>query len=282
MGVLGFLGPQGTHSESVALYWQQQFQPDWELKAYPSIYEAMQAVDAGEIDRCAVPVENSLEGSINITLDTLAHEFALQVELEIDWAVHNALLVKAGDISPQIIVSHAQPIAQCRNYLQREFPQAEIRQASSTARAAEIVAAAGSGYAAIGSLRAAQLYKLCVLRSDIQDNQNNCTRFFILKRPDSNLVCGTDKTSLICQINGARAGSLCDILLELSKRDVNLTRIESRPARTGLGHYIFFFCIDAPSDRQNVREALAAVAQKSLWVKNLGSFPVIKAMQQED
>lgn len=275
--MLGYLGPPGTHSEAVALYWQREFNAQAELKAYPSIYEAMQAVAIGEIERCAVPVENSIEGSINITLDTLAHEFDLQVELEIDWAVHNDFLAVDDSEPIKIIVSHAQPIAQCRTFLQQEYPQAEIRQASSTARAAEIVAQAGSGYAAIGCQRAAELYGLKVLKQDIQDNKNNCTRFLILKQPTDNLVTGCDKTSLICQIDGAQAGSLCDILLELSKRQVNLTRIESRPARTGLGHYIFFLCIDEPCDKPNVQDALAAVDKKSLWVKNLGSFSVIKA-----
>jgi prephenate dehydratase len=273
--VLGYLGPQGTHSESVALYWQKNFGKGYELKAYSSIYEAMQAVQSGEVERCAVPVENSIEGSINITLDTLAHELDLQVELEIDWAVHNNLLAVSPADEIRVILSHPQPIAQCHHFLQERYPQAELRQLSSTAKAAEIAAAEGAGYAAIACTRAAELYGLKVVEAEIQDNKNNCTRFFVLKKKSSNLMCGKDKTSLICQIDGAKAGSLCEVLLELSKRNVNLTRIESRPARTGLGHYIFFLCIDASIEEKNVSEALAAVAKKSLWIKNLGSFSVV-------
>ncbi len=278
MKVIGYLGPRGTHSEAVALYWQEKFAPDWQLQSYASIYDAMQAAADGEVERCIVPVENSLEGSINITLDTLAHALSLQVELEIDWVVHNHLLAAGGEI--KVIVSHPQPIAQCQAFLKAHYPAATIRQASSTARAAEIVAASGAGYAAIAGKRAADLYGLQIVAAEIQDNKNNCTRFFVLKRPEENLVCGRDKTSLICKINGAKAGSLCEVLLELSRRNVNLTRIESRPARTGLGHYLFFLCIDDACDAANVKDALAAVRRKSLWVKNLGSFSVIHADMQ--
>ncbi|MDF2566121.1 MAG: pheA [Massilibacillus sp.] len=277
---LGFLGPKGTHSEEVALYLnseQNNTGKEWKLVPYTSIYDAICAVEQGKIDRCVVPVENSIEGSINITLDTLAHDVDLQIEREIIWAVHNQLMVKNTDDEITTIISHPQPLAQCRSFIKEHYPQAEIRPVSSTARAAKIVAEGKhKGYAVIGCHRAGTLYSLTTIATEIQDNTTNCTRFLILTKPKETSINGKDKTSIICQINGKKAGSLCEVLLEFAKRDVNLTRIESRPARTGLGKYIFFLDLEDSIDKVNVKAAIKAVAQKSLWLKNLGSFNVIK------
>jgi prephenate dehydratase len=277
---LGFLGPKGTHSEEVALYLnseQREIGKEWKLVPYTSIYDAICAVEQGQIDRCVVPVENSIEGSINITLDTLAHDVDLQIEREIIWAVHNQLMVKRVGEEITTIISHPQPLAQCRSFIKTQYPNAEIRPVSSTARAAKIVAEGNNkGYAVIACQRAGELYSLTTIATEIQDNTTNCTRFLILAKPKESNVNGKDKTSMICQINGAKAGSLCEVLLEFAKRDVNLTRIESRPARTGLGKYIFFLDLEDSIDKVNVKAAIKAVAQKSLWLKNLGSFNVIK------
>ena len=276
---LGFLGPKGTHSEEVARYLNSEQKGagrQWSLIPYTSIYDVICAVEQGQIDRCVVPVENSIEGSINITLDTLAHDVDLQIEREIIWAVHNQLMVKNVEDEITTIISHPQPLAQCRSFIKKHYPNAEIRPVSSTARAAKIVAEGKKGYAVIGCQRAGELYSLTTIATEIQDNNTNCTRFLILTKPKETSVNGKDKTSIICQINGAKAGSLCDVLLEFAKRDVNLTRIESRPARTGLGKYIFFLSLEEATDKVNVKAAIKAVSQKSLWLKNLGSFNVIK------
>lgn len=277
---LGFLGPKGTHSEEVARYLnseQSETGAQWELIPYTSIYDAICAVGQGQIDRCVVPVENSIEGSINITLDTLAHDVDLQIEREVIWAVHNQLMVKNVDDEIKTIISHPQPLAQCRSFIKTHYPNAEIRPVSSTARAAKIVAEGNNkGYAVIACQRAGELYSLITIATEIQDNHTNCTRFLILTKPKETSFNGKDKTSIICQINGAKAGSLCEVLLEFAKRDVNLTRIESRPARTGLGKYIFFLDLEDSIDKVNVKAAIKAVTQKSVWLKNLGSFNVIK------
>lgn len=277
---LGYLGPIGTHSEEVALYLRRQWAKSgarWRPVSLESIGDAIRAVAGGQLDACAVPVENSLEGSIPITMDTLAHDVDLQVELELVWAVHNRLLAKAPDAPVRAILSHAQPLAQCRRYLRAHYPEAEVRQTASTARAAEIVACGEDGWAAIGTRRAGEIYGLATIADEIQDNPANCTRFLVLTKRGGALVRGRDKTSLVCQINGEKAGSLCEVLLEFARRDVNLVRIESRPALTGLGAYIFFFDLDAPCDLSNVQAAVEAVRQKSFWLKNLGSFAVWQA-----
>lgn len=282
---LGFLGPQGTHSEELAQYLNIERAASgdaWQLMPYASIYDAICAVEHEEIDYCVVPVENSIEGSINITLDTLVHEVNLQIEREFIWAVHNQLMVKNTDDEITTILSHPQPLAQCRSYIKTHYPNAEIKPVSSTARAAKIVAEGNhKGYAVIGCKRAGELYALTTVATEIQDNHTNCTRFLMLTKPNVSGVYGKEKTSIICQIKGAKAGSLCDVLLEFAKRNVNLTRIESRPARTGLGEYIFFLSLEGATDQDNVKAALAAVEQKSLWVKNLGSFDVITIDKQK-
>lgn len=278
-GTLGFLGPKGTHSEEVALYLDAQYREEggqWALVPYTGIYDVICAVASGQIDCGVVPVENSIEGSINITLDTLAHDVDLQIEQEIIWAVHNQLMVKYIGEPVTTILSHPQPLAQCREYLKAHYGGAAIKSISSTAKAAEIVAEGGRGYAAIATSRAGKLYGLTAIATEIQDNLTNCTRFLVLTKPKELIVQGCDKTSLICQINGEKAGSLCEVLLEFAKREVNLTRIESRPARTGLGEYIFFLDLDSACDKANVKAAIEALMQKSLWIKNLGSFSVIR------
>lgn len=281
MRTMGFLGPQGTHSEAAAIFLQARLPEPTELEAYPDIYAAMQAVAEGRCDACLVPVENSLEGSINITLDALAHSDELEITAEVIWSVHNQLMAKNPAAPVQKIFSHAQPLAQCRTYLQQHYPQAELQAVASTAKAAGLVAKSVSadGWAAICTKRAGELYGLQTLAAEIQDNMANCTRFYELHRRGAAVAPRgrREKSLVICQIDGQRAGSLCEVLQEFARRDVNMTRIESRPARTELGAYIFFFDLETKTSRENLEASIEAVRQRSIWLKNLGEFPVIIA-----
>ena len=303
---MGFLGPAGTHSEAAALWLRGRLRaeagadaPARKLVPYPDIDDVLVAVERGEVATGLVPVENSLEGTIHVTLDMLARSETLAVVREVIWPVHNELMAhcKAEDVRK--IVSHAQPISQCRAYLEAHFPQAEIVKVASTARAAKIAAAARAedGIAAICTARAGELYGLTPLAHEIQDNMANATRFFEVARKDVGPAAATagdavaagaasaeaaagvraDKVLVICQLDGSRAGSLVDVLLEFSKRGINMTRIESRPARTQLGDYIFFFDLDTDAGAAVMDEALAAVRAKCAWLKNLGGFPVLTA-----
>ena len=276
---LGCLGPRGTYSEEIAclLYPAQQDN----LILYTCIDAAIRATASGEIAECVVPVENSLEGAVNVTVDTLAHEVDLLIRKEIILPIRHQLLVKAenndqagGKTKPQIIISHPQPLAQCRRYLAKHYPAAELRPVASTAAAAEFVATGAKHCAAIGSSRAAAMYGLTALASDIQDESHNCTRFVLLGREPA--VVSSDegplKTSLVCQLQGDRPGSLCFVLEEFAKRGINLTRIESRPARTGLGQYIFFLDLEGGLQAETVQAAVAAVSKQTIWLKNLGSY----------
>ena len=271
---LGVLGPAGTHSEAAAVYLKRQTGEDYKLVLFADIFDCLQAVENSEVDSALVPVENSLEGAINITLDTLARSEGLTVWRELIWPVHNQLLARRkGEIKR--IYSHAQPISQCRAFLQAHYPQAEHIKVASTARAAEIVAEApaDSGSAAIATARAGELLGLVPIATEIQDSAANCTRFFQVGRQALEFL-PKEKLLVICQIDGQKAGALFEVLKEFAQRGINMTRIESRPARTELGAYIFFFDLEY-SDSPQLEEALSAVEKKSIWLRNLGTFPVL-------
>ena len=239
---------------------------------YADIFEILSDVENNILDSGFVPVENSLEGSVNITLDTLARSNNLFVTHELVWKVQNYLFAKKN-ITPEKIYSHVQPISQCRNFLRKNYPNAEIISTPSTARAAEIVASSSENIAAICTKRAGELHKLIMIAPNIQDRVNNSTRFFEVQK---NLSADVgDKILIICQIDGSRAGALYEVLGEFAVRNVNMTRIESRPARTNLGEYIFFFDLDMNIDKKILDESIEAVRNKCVWLKNLGAFRVI-------
>ena len=275
---MGVLGPVGTHSEAAALYLAAWQQLDREIVCYGDIGECLHAVETGAVESAFVPVENSLEGAIAVTLDALARSDVLRVRREVIWPVHNYLMGRRTQGEVRVVYSHAQPIAQCRDFLLRHCPQAEIIKTASTARAAEIVGASpvDAGAAAICTRRAGRLNGLVEIAGKIEDRGSNCTRFF-------EVVCDgavappaepPDTVLLVCQIDGARAGALYNVLGEFARRAVNLTRIESRPARTELGAYMFFFDLAAHSSPDALRDSIDAVAEKSVWLKVLGAFPV--------
>ena len=279
---MGILGPRGTHSEAAALKLNEHLKEKSELVIFSEIFETLNAVEEKRIDAAFVPVENSLEGSINVTLDTLAHSDFI-VTRELVYPVHNFLMAREGVKISAVkkIFSHAQPISQCQNYLRKNFPAAEINSVASTARAAEMVANSeiGAGYAAICTERAGSLNGLKILAREIQDNDANRTRFLEVRRRPENFNVSQmhgDKNFIICQIDGSKAGALYEVLGEFAKRNVNMTRIESRPARTQLGEYIFFFDLEVNNFRQLLFESVEAVRRKSIWLKNLGIFPVIR------
>ena len=280
MEKVGVLGPRGTHSEAAAIRLNEILSMPRELVICADIDEVFAAVESGELDAGFVPVENSLEGGVNVTLDLLARTHSLIVAREFVWTVHNHLMVKAGTKFSDVkkIFSHSQPISQCRNFLRKNFPAAEVIITTSTSRAAEIVAESkiSDGYAAICADRAGQLNHLEKLAADIQDNSANRTRFFEIQRRKNFHTTKGDKILIICQIDGSHAGALCEVLREFAFRHVNMTRIESRPARTELGEYIFFFDLENNVDRRTLNDAVGGVFKKSIWLKDLGTFEVIK------
>ena len=269
---IGFLGPYGTFTEEALLKVidgeQQTPVP------CASIQEVIAAVERGEVDKGFVPIENSIEGSVNATLDMLTFEANLLIEGEVVTAISNNLISRYDLTKDKLetIISHPQATAQCRSYLTRNFPQAKIVAANSTAEAAKIVSESDDNSAAIGTILAAEIYGLKVLDQNIQDFKDNQTRFVLLGHEASPRT-GRDKTSIVCFIKQDRPGSLLDILQEFAGRGINLTKIQSRPTRKALGEYYFFIDMEGHIEDETVAAAIESLRGKLREVKLLGSYP---------
>ena len=272
--ILGYLGPKGTFSEEAALKYAQQVEDKLELVEYPTIDQVVEALLNQEINQGIVPLENSLEGGVSITLDLLATSQGIIIQRELICPVVHYLVALPGVNLAGIkeLYSHPQVFSQCREYLHRHLCHAEIIHWHSTAAAAE-VASNSKDKAAIASKRAAHLFNLEILGADIQDGNGNVnqTRFVVLGREEQSAT-GEDKTSLVISIKDA-PGSLYSILGAFAKRNINLTRIESRPARKNLGDYLFFIDLEGHRNENHISEALNELESHIVFKKMLGSYP---------
>ena len=277
---LGYLGPAGTFSEE-AMRAATDGDGTAELVPFASIHETVMAVQGGAIDRALVPIENSLEGGVNATLDALALE-AREVEIvgETVLAIRNCLIARddiaLADI--ETVVSHPQPLGQCARFLRDEVPSATLRATTSTADAVREVAGTDAPWAALGPRSAAVLYDCRVLRDGIDDEPDNATRFVWLARPGTQRVAAPDarawKTSVVFAGAGDQSpGWLVRCLSEFAFRGVNLTRIESRPRKGRLGHYLFHVDMDGRAQDSSVADAIVALRRHCEEVRLLGSYP---------
>ncbi len=272
---VAYLGPPGTFTEEALLSW-----PGLEYEAalpFPTVEEAMLAVQDNVADRAVVPIENSLEGSVNATLDCLAFEVELFIQGEKVCQVRHCLLARPGVSLEEVerVISHPQAAAQCRRHLQNLLPGVEVQAANSTSEAARRVAESERPVAALGSALAAELYGLEVLREGMEDHPENRTRFVLVgkeRMPPS----GVDKTSLVCFIHQDRPGMLLQILQEFAYRYINLTKIESRPTKKSLGEYCFFIDCEGHEEDEVVASALRCLRCKLPQVKLLGSYPAYR------
>ncbi|MDX6589002.1 MAG: prephenate dehydratase [Solirubrobacterales bacterium] len=274
---IAYLGPAGTFTEDAL----GEALPggDFEPLRTATIHDAILAVERGEAERALVPVENSIEGSVRATLDTLAFE-AERVTIvgEYDYTVRAYLLGREQIELDAIeaVLSHQQPLAQCARFLREQLPGVELRSVSSTAAAVRMVSESVRPWAAIGSRAAAALYSCRIIREGIQDQADNVTRFLWIA-PDGTEPVGKGhwKTSLVfSELGEDHPGALVSALSEFSSRAINLTRIESRPLRQGLGRYMFFCDLEGAAGDDLVSEALAALRTKAESVRLLGSYPV--------
>lgn len=268
--MLGYLGPNGTFSHQAAMDWSRGKE---EIKEFSTIYSCILAVQDGKTDRAIVPIENSIDGSVNTTLDALAFDVDLFITDEYILRISENLMVKKGakkeDI--KIITSHPQPIGQCSKLLSREFAEMRIEFAESTAAAAKRAAASDGSIACIGSPSVAELYGLEILYADCGDETNNSTRFVIIEKNQNTKVTEHDKSSIVFALDN-KAGSLYGALELLAKEKINMTKIESRPMKDKLGKYVFFIDIDGNIDDAAIYFALDKVRQNTQFYKFLGSY----------
>ena len=265
---IGVLGPEGTYSEKAALLWSKGI-ADAELVYFGDFEDALQALESGELDVAIVPVENSLEGAVTVVMDLLLN-MKVAITGEVNLPIRLCLMGR-GEGEIKVILSHPQPLAQCRQYLKKNFPQAEIRTTGSTSHAAKL-AQEFPEMAAVAEAGTARKYGLQILAREIQDASENVTRFIVAGRTIPEAT-GKDRTSLVIYLERDRPGALFSILQEFANRSINLTRIESRPSRRGLGDYYFYIDLEGHVTDSPVKEALEAIKGQAGMVKVLGSYP---------
>lgn len=271
----GYLGPRGTFSEDAALKYCSDEEKIIPLHSFSAILEKLQT---GEISRGIIPIENSLEGAVNLCMDLLYSCSYPVVVDEIILPVKQYLMAPAGTELRDIkeIYSISQVIGQSSSFINEYLSEAEIHYTASSAQAAEIIKGHNCK-AIIGSKRISELYNLDILREEIQDMSNNYTRFFVIANkldikdefPDMNKEY---KTSIICAPEVNEAGVLYSLLAEFRRENINLTRIESRPSKRQLGEYIFYIDFEGHQKNRHVRVALEGVEKKSVFFKILGSY----------
>lgn len=272
---LAYLGPPGTNTEDAARAYADRVDSTLDLMPLSTITSVANAVMMGEADQGVVPIENSLEGAINETLDLLIHSTQpLFIHDEQITPIDHVLIAMPGTKREDITVIKSIPvaIAQCRGYIDREFPNAEVEGALSTAAAVEVVMSR-PGAAAIASARAAELYEAEIIERGIQDRSPNFTRFVIVAQEDHEPT-GQDKTSVAFTFaNEDRPGQIVGALQEFASRSINLSKIESRPSKEKMGTYIFLVDVDGHRTDAPLSEALATIEKNCSVFRVLGSYP---------
>jgi prephenate dehydratase len=271
---VGYLGPAGTYTEEAL---RASSPAGVEEVPYPTIYDTVMAVHDREVDRAVVPIENALEGAVAVTLDTLALEATdVRIVAEVVHPIHHCV-VAARDLDladVERVISHPQATAQCRRFLRERLAGAELVVAPSTADAVVSVRDSSEPAVALGSRLAAELYGCRVLAADVEDHPDNVTRFVWLAAEADGAEPGS-KTSVVFWGGGDQSpGWLVHALQELADRGVNLTRIESRPRRTSLGHYMFFVDLEGGETDPPVADALAALRGQGEELRVLGSYTI--------
>lgn len=285
---VGYLGPEGTFSEEASKLYAKSLNLSASMIPFGTFHEVLKAVDNGEIDEAIVPIENSIDGTIGTVTDMLAKDVNLKILREIVLPVHNCLLAQKGVKLHEItdIISHPQPIEQCKEYIRKKLPKVKLHLSSSTSEAAKQVALSlgekiiahgkikGPVFAAIGPQSLSKLYDLAIIAKDI-NSKDNQTRFVVLAKNDHKRT-GDDKSSIVFSLPKDRPGGLHDVLMEFAQRGINLTKIESRPAKKALGDYYFFVDFQGHNDDSEVQNALKLIQSKVAFYKFLGSYPAFK------
>lgn len=285
---VGFLGPEGTFSEEASKVYLNKIEGKADLIAYSTIHDLLFAVDKQRVKEAIVPIENSLEGSISTVADMLVKDVNLLIKQEIIIPIYHYLIaqkgVKLSDVSD--VISNPPALDQCKDFLRKKMPRARMHFSFSTAEAVKQVALSlgeriiahgkvkGSVFAAVGNKSSARLYGLKVVASKINAKDNQ-TRFVVLAKSD-HARTGNDKTSIVFSIAKDRPGGLHDVLSEFAIRNINLTKIESRPSKKALGDYYFFADMEGHRSEAVIAQTLKAIKTKTSFLKILGSYPKAK------
>ena len=272
---IAYFGPAGTFTEQALL--TQKDLATYELVAFRTVPDVLDAVASGDVDLGFVPIENSIEGTVNFTQDALVFDYDLLIQREIVLDIEHCLLARKGVSTSDLtgILSIPVATAQCHNYLRKNFGELETRATNSTAEAAQFVAAnTTEKLAAIAPKNAAKIYGLEVIATDIADHQGNQTRFVLVSKGTVPSATGHDKTAIVVFQRADEPGSLLSILQEFAARRINLSNLLSRPTkRGGLGDYCFIIYADGHIQDELMADALRDLHAKQGDVKFLGSYP---------
>jgi prephenate dehydratase len=267
--IIGTLGPKGSYSEKAAKQWNDKA----ELRYYDDIFDTVDALLRKEVDYSIVPVENSIEGSVTLTLDILMEQ-QLKISGEVIVQIEHCLLSKGKRSEIKRIMSIPQALSQCRKYIKKNFNNIEVHSTLSTSQAAKL-AQESREFAAIASRESAKTYGLDILDENIQDANENFTRFIVIGRTTPKPT-GNDKTSIIVYLEKNRPGALYEILGEFANRRIDLTKIESRPTKKVLGDYLFYIDLRGHIEDRIIKDALDIIKNKVGMLKILGSYPAAK------
>ncbi|ART77445.1 prephenate dehydratase [Sutcliffiella horikoshii] len=277
---IGFLGPKATFTDMAVT----KFFPESFKKAFSTIPECMDAVLEGKVDMAVVPLENAIEGSVNVTLDYLIHDCPLPIVGELTIPISQHLLVHPNHIKNggelEVIYSHSHAIAQCHKFLHKKYPNAVYETTSSTAAAAKLISdhRLSKKAACIANSLAAKEYNLCVLQENIHDYDNNHTKFIILHRDEKVMLHNEEhdnigkKTTMMVSLPTDQSGALHQVLSVFAWRKLNLSKIESRPMKTGLGNYFFIIDINEEVEHPLIPPAIEELEALGCSVKVLGRY----------
>ncbi|KGX89004.1 prephenate dehydratase [Pontibacillus litoralis] len=278
MTAVAYLGPKGTFTNvAVDALFEQG-----DTISYRTIPACLDAVDHGEVDVAVVPLENAIEGTVHLTIDYLIHQVDVSIIAEAVMPIEQHLLVHkdfTGDItSIDQIYSHSHAIAQCHHFIHEQIHEAEVEYTSSTGEAAAKIAQAQGNHAAIGNVLAAREYGLHIIRYNIHDYDNNHTRFAVVQKQPKpiklrDLMATHHKTTLMVTLPSDYSGALHQVLSAFAWRKMNLSKIESRPMKTGLGNYYFIIDVEQPYDDILFPAVQAELAALGCQTKILGTYP---------
>ncbi|AKL93959.1 chorismate mutase PheA [Clostridium aceticum] len=269
---LGYLGPEGSFSHAAAVH----YAPDATLIGMKTFKEIITAVEEGKIQQGILPMENSTEGAVTQVMDALMHTKISKIQAEMILQIHHNLFSVEENVEDIFyVLSHSQVLEQCRGFFANHFPQITLIPCESSSSACKIAKEKGKGYGAIGNSWAGENNGLKVLYKDIQDNILNQTRFIIIGE-GTTVPTGNDKTSIVFSFHNDAPGSLYSVLQEFAEEGINLSRIESRPAKIELGKYIFYIDFHGHQEDIKSKKVLSRIMEKVNTLKIFGSYPIGK------
>ncbi|EAZ88484.1 prephenate dehydratase [Crocosphaera chwakensis] len=274
---IGHLGPVGTNAETAALayaHWLEENQAKASLLCpYPSIAQTLHSVARGDTNKAVVPVENSTEGSVAITLDTLWQLDRLKIQQEVVLPIIHAFFSRGTSLNGiKTVYSHPQALAQCQRWLQQNLPNVALIPTNSTTEALQKISLEPTA-GAIAAPRAAKLYHVPILVNHINDYPDNCTRFWVMTLNPTPTV--GSRISLAFSVPANIPGSLMKPLQVFAQRNINLSRIESRPTKRSLGEYVFYLDVEGNHEDPNINDALNDLTSHTEVIKIYGSYPVL-------